>query len=245
MNMTCYIVDDEFHSVEVLKDYVGKTPGLELKGFSTDPLAALNDVVCPEPPSLVFLDIDMPELSGLEFAGLVSLYTRVIFTTSYPEYAIGAFEKEAVDYLLKPIPYDRFLRAVNRVKKQLMTGTVKGPPEKPWFFIKSEVKGKLLKITVADIVYVEALQNYVRIHSSAANHIAYLTMEEIQEHLPSDRFARIHRSFIINTDRIRSVEQGQVIMDNNEMLALGRLYKDKLLESVKELLVQSRRKLPG
>lgn len=183
----------------------------------------------------------MPELSGMEFAGMVSIYTTVIFTTSYPEYAIEAFEKEAVDYLLKPVSYERFLKAVNKVKRLVMARSQDTLPDYPYFYIKSDLKGKLVKVMIEDIIYIEASQNYVLIHCGSARHMAYLTMDEIGGRLPRKRFLRIHRSFIINTQRIRTLEHGQVTLDNSAVLPLGRTYKAPLLDSMKDLLIQSAR----
>jgi len=245
MKLNCYIVDDEYHSIEILKAYIAKTPWLELKGASTDPVAALDQVASPDPPQITFLDVDMPELSGMEFAGMVSLYTKVIFTTSYPEYAIEAFEKEAVDYLLKPVSYERFLKSVNKVKKPALEQLGRTARELPYFYIKTDLKGKVARITTADILYIEASQNYVCIHCTSGKHLAYLTLGEIAERLPGARFYRVHRSFIINVEKIKTLEHGQVTMEDHSVLALGREYKGTLLESMKDLLVQSRRHTGG
>jgi DNA-binding LytR/AlgR family response regulator len=244
MNLSCYVVDDEYHSIDVLKAYIEKSPGLELKGSSTDPLFALNEVASSDSPQITFLDVDMPELSGMAFAGMVSVYTKVIFTTSYREYAIEAFEKDAVDYLLKPISYERFLKAVNKVKKLYLQQSGK-TAERTFFYIKSDLKGKLVKINIRDIFYAEASQNYILIHVSKGKHMAYLTMEEIEEYLPRGQFLRVHRSFIINLEMIRTVENGQVTLEGGAILPLGRAYKEPLILSMKEALLQSRRNTGG
>ena len=143
MNLTCYIVDDESHSIEILKSFIEKTPGLELAGSSTDPLFALNEVMVAGPPDITFLDVDMPELSGLELAGLINEYTKVVFTTSFPEYAIDAFEIDAEDYLLKPIAYERFLKSIKKVKKNMLEKSPGNDQPDDFFLIKSEIKGKM------------------------------------------------------------------------------------------------------
>lgn len=242
MNLSCYVVDDEYHSVEILKAYIEKTPGLELKGSATNPLTGLNEVASADPPGITFLDVDMPELSGLEFAGMASLYTKIIFTTSYPEYALQAFEKDAVDYLLKPISYERFLKAVNKVKKAILEKTGSGQPDAGYFFIKTDLKGKLQKIDIPDIVYVEAALNYIRLHCRSGKYMAYLTMEEIGDRLPKNRFLRTHHSFIVNLDRIRTLEHGQLTLEDQTILPLGRSYKESLLALMRALLLESRRK---
>ncbi|MDB5145967.1 MAG: hypothetical protein JWQ66_4682 [Mucilaginibacter sp.] len=241
MNLSCYLVDDEFHAIEVLKTYIAGTPGLELKGYATDPRLALHEVAGPGAPDITFVDIDMPELSGLDFAGLVSLYTCVVFTTSYPEYAIEAFEKEAFGYLLKPISYETFLKTVHRVKRQLRGKGHPATGKGAYFYIRSDIKGKVIRVVTEEIFYIEAAQNYVTIHFSAGKQMAYLTMEEIAEKLPGETFARVHRSFILHTGRIKSMEQGRVTLENQAVIPLGRMYKEPLLEAIKDLVVQSKR----
>jgi DNA-binding LytR/AlgR family response regulator len=227
----------------MLKSFIEKTPGLTLAGSSTDPLFALNEVMVTQPPDLTFLDVDMPELSGIEFAGLVNEYTRIVFTTSYREYAIEAFEKEAEDYLLKPIAYERFLKAVKKVKKNIQERTNKNDDRQDFFLIKSDIKGKMIKIIKSDIILVEAMQNYVRIKCTNGQFMAYLTLAEIEAFLPKDKFSRVHRSFIISNQRIRTVEQGQVTLEDNSAVTLGRSYKEQFLTEMKGLLVQSKRKV--
>ena len=164
MNLTCYIVDDEHHAVKILRRYIEQTEGLELVGYATNPVTGLNEVTRTDSPALTFLDVDMPELSGMEFAGLANLHTEIIFTTSFPEYAVEAFEKEAFDYLLKPISYERFLKSIKKAKKAALARQHKPVAGDDFFFITTEIKGKMVKIAISDIIYVEAAQNYVQLH---------------------------------------------------------------------------------
>ena len=242
IELSCYIVDDEQHAVDLLQSFIELTPGLCLKGFATDPLIALREVTSANPPDVCFVDVDMPKLSGMEFAGMVSLHTKVIFTTSYPEFAVDAFEQNAFDYLLKPIAYERFLKAVLKIKKHVLETQDKSAGNPGYFFIHTDVKGKVMKIVIDDILYVEAAQNYVRIVTTGAKHMAYLTMEEITADLPGATFIRVHRSFIINTARIRSMDHGQVTLDQQAVIPLGRAYKEPLVALMKLRLLQSARK---
>lgn len=239
MNLTCYIVDDESHSIDILKSFIEKTPGLELAGSTTNPLFGLNEVMVQNPPDVTFLDVDMPELSGMDFADLVNDHTRIIFTTSYREYAIEAFEKDAEDYLLKPIGYERFLQSIKKVKRSLGQGGKLITQD--FFLIKSDIKGKMIKIIKEEIVLVEAMQNYVRLKCTTGEYMAYLTLAEIEAYLPKEHFSRVHRSFIISRQRIKTVEQGQVTLLDGSSITLGRAYKDHFLSGMKELLVQSKR----
>lgn len=242
MNLKCYVVDDEYHSVEILIEYIEQTEGLELQGFSTNPLTALNEVTGEHPPDITFLDVDMPELSGMDFADLANLYTTIIITTSFREFALDAFEKDAFDFLLKPISYARFRKCIQKVRKNVnQKGMVKNE-RRNFFFVKSETKGRSVKVILNDILYIEGAQNYIKIHLINGAIMPYLTINEIEQYLPKDQFSRIHQSFIINNDRVKTIEQARVTLDDNTSLNLGRFYKDNFLEKMNELLLKSKRK---
>lgn len=241
MNLSCYIIDDEYHSVEILRAYVEKTPGLVLKGFSTDPLTALRELTSGAPPAICFADIDMPHLSGIELAGMVPRPTKLVFTTSHPEYAVEAFEKDACDYLMKPISYERFLRAITRIRNRLIE-PAGGSPDPGYFFVTTDVKGKMAKVATATILFVEAQQHYMNIVTTGGKLLAYLTMDEILRELPAGRFLRTHRSFIVNTGKIRTVEHGQLTLDDSCVIPIGRMYRENVLNLMKERLLQSGRK---
>lgn len=226
----------------MLIEYIEKTDGLELQGFSTNPLTALNEVTGVNPPDITFLDVEMPELSGMEFAGLANLHTTIIFTTSFPEFALEAFEKEAFDYLLKPISYARFRKCIQHIMRVNTVAKPSQPEKRDSFFVKSEIRGKMTKVIINDILYIEGAQNYVKIHLTSGELMPYLTINETEEYLPIGQFSRIHQSFIINNDRIKSVEQTRVTLENNINLNLGRYYKDAFLEKMNELLLKSKRK---
>jgi DNA-binding LytR/AlgR family response regulator len=242
MNLRCYVVDDEKHSIDMLIEYIEKTDGLELQGFSTNPLTALNEVTGVNPPDITFLDVEMPELSGMEFASLANLHTTIIFTTSFPEFALEAFEKEAFDYLLKPISYARFRKCIQHIMRIATVTKPALPKKRDSFFVKSEIRGKMTKVIINDILYIEGAQNYVKIHLTSGELMPYLTINETEEYLPIGQFSRIHQSFIINNDRIKSVEQTRVTLENNINLNLGRYYKDAFLEKMNQMLLKSKRK---
>ncbi|SEN05314.1 DNA-binding response regulator, LytR/AlgR family [Mucilaginibacter gossypiicola] len=243
MNLTCYIVDDEYHAVKILRQYIEQTEGLELVGYATNPVTGLNEVTRTDSPALTFLDVDMPELSGMEFAGLASLHTEIIFTTSFPEYAVEAFEKQAFDYLLKPVSYERFLKSIKKAKKAaLIRQAPAAAAGEDFFFITTEIKGKMVKIAISDIIYVEAAQNYVRLHLHSGRIMAYLTMTEVSDFLSRYAFSRVHHSFLINDQKIKSVEPGQVTLINDRIINLGRTFKGPFLERMKSLLIRTKRK---
>lgn len=242
MNISCYIVDDEFHSIEMLKEHILQTPGLELMGYAENPLIAINEIQLLR-PDLIFLDIGMPEMSGLTLADMFSFTSTIVFTTSYSNYAVDAFEKQVFDYLLKPITYERFSKCMFNVRKdfQLKSQPEKGDPG--FFYIKTNIKGKLIKIDLAEILFVEAAENYVLIYSPSGKQIAYLTISEIAEYLPKSEFSRVHKSFIIHHAAINSLEPGQVKLKSDISIPLGRAYKDDFQKKMQHLVLKSRREV--
>jgi DNA-binding LytR/AlgR family response regulator len=242
MSITCYVVDDESKAVELLKEYIERTPDLELVGSSQNPLNALDFLTSANAPDLTFVDIDMRLLSGMELAGMVNLYTTVIFTTAFPEYALQAFENEAFDYLLKPINYNRFAKCIQRVRRK----RIKLPQphyslRQDFFNVKSEVKGRMYKVRFDEVMYVEGADNYILIHTPDENHLTYLTLKEIEHHLPGDVFVRIHRSFVINLNYVRIIERNRVILTNGEYMVLGNNYKERFLSLMDEHLIKTGR----
>lgn len=238
--ITCYIVDDEAHAIQILTRYVEQTPGLVLAGSEDNPLLALQAISTGQvSPQLVFVDVDMPQLSGVELAELLSPFSRVVFTTAYEAYALQAFDKNAVDYLLKPITYERFLKTVQRIQQS--PSPLPGQGEQEFFFIKSEVKGRITRIDLKDVLYVEALENYVRIHTVQGKHITYLTMKEMEAYLPKADFLRVHKSYIVHTPYVRAVEGNQIMLDNKDTIPLGAIYRAEFLAGVNARLWKSKR----
>jgi DNA-binding LytR/AlgR family response regulator len=240
--LSCYVVDDEAGAIALLKEYIERTPGLELIGSSLDPVAALDDLTGPNAPDITFLDVDMRLLSGMDLAGMVNLYTTVVFTTAFPKYAVEAFEKEAFDFLLKPITYERFIKCIQHAKrKRKLLAKNEYPIREDFFNIKSEVKGRMVKIKFDEVIYIEGAINYIQIHTVDGKHMTYLKMKDIEDHLPKPLFARIHRSFLINVNHVKIIERAQVKMENGDSLTMGDYYKQKFLDLMDEHLIQTDR----
>jgi DNA-binding LytR/AlgR family response regulator len=245
MSITCYVVDDEPGAIALMKEYIEQTPGLVLVGTSLNPVEALNALTGENAPDITFIDVDMRLLSGLDLAGMVNLYTTVVFTTAFPEYALQAFEKEAFDFLLKPITYDRFIKCITHARRKRKQAVKNDYPIRQDFFnIKSEIKGRMVKIKFDEVVYVEGAVNYIQIHTTGGNHMTYLTMKEIEHNLPKPLFARIHRSFIINVNYVKVIERSQIRMENGDVLTLGDYYKTRFLDLMDEHLITTERS-PG
>src|SRR5687767_2095695 len=183
--INCIIVDDEQHAIDILQHYVAQTPYLHLVGSTTNPMEGLK-LVATEKVDLVFLDIQMPELTGIDFIKTLSGKAKVILTTAYSEFALEGYELDVVDYLLKPIRLQRFLqavqKAVNGLKETEHTSTADG---EDYIFVKTESKGKLLKIDLDDIDYIEGMKNYVAIHRGGKKTLVYTSMKDLEEQLPA------------------------------------------------------------
>jgi len=225
----CLIIEDEPNAGQLLQDYISKVPYLSLKGVCFDALEAL-ELLSHTQADLLFLDINMPELTGIELINMLPKDQKVIFTTAYSEYAIQSYEYNAVDYLLKPITFKRFLMAVQKAA-QLMGDPVRtaapGQTEE-YLFAKSDKK--MIRVNIRDIVYFEALKEYVCIHTKTQKIITYKRMKELLEKLPG-QFTRIHNSYIINGDHITRVE-GNYVLVADKNLPIGISYRDAFAEFI-------------
>jgi two-component system, LytTR family, response regulator len=234
--INCIVVDDEQHAIDILLHYINQTPLLNIVASTTNPIQALQ-VVATENVDLVFLDIHMPELSGIDFIKALNGKCKVILTTAYSEFALEGYELDVVDYLLKPIRLPRFLAAIQKVAKSLKEKEIEDI-EDDYIFVKTESKGKLLKINLADIDYIEGMKNYVAIHSGGSKIMVYTAMKEIEDRLPAKYFMRVHKSFIIRIDRISGIEGNRVLLKNiNADIMIGENYKSELMEKVKGKLL--------
>ncbi|MFK7937588.1 MAG: LytR/AlgR family response regulator transcription factor [Saprospiraceae bacterium] len=229
------IVDDEPLAQDVLETYVQKLPNLNLVQKCSNALEA-NAALKAQDVDLMFLDIQMPQLTGIDFLKSLDKAPEVIFTTAYPNYAIEGFELNAIDYLLKPISLDRFMKAVNKAEQQIelkrgsQTAAPSGPEAPDFIFVKADKK--LVKVKYDDIIYIEGLKDYVIIRMDSGRVITLQTMKSLEAKLPVGLFKRIHRSYIVAIDKIQAVvgnmvevkEKGQV-----KHLPIGKNYREELL----------------
>ena len=237
--LRCIAVDDEAYATRLLASYIQKLPALlTLAGTTTNPLEALQWVQEGR-VDVVFLDIQMPELTGLQFLKICGNRCKVVLTTAYPEYALDGYEHDVVDYLLKPISFDRFLRAVQKVQALLAPPAALGPPApvpvpaSDYLFVKGERKSKYLKLNYADILYVQGLKNYVSIVALDQRVVTYLTLRELEAQLPQPPFVRVHKSYIISLDHLRLVD-GNTLYVGTESIALGETYRDDFFRLIRE-----------
>jgi len=236
----CIIVDDKPLAIDILADYVSKVPFLQLTFSTTNPLEALNHVMLGN-TDLVFLDIQMPELTGLQFIKITQGKCKVIFTTAYSEYAIEGFDNDAIDYLLKPISFERFYQSVKKAQMSIQAAVVHYnsveneiqliEKEATYFFVKTEYK--LVKVTIAEILYIEGMQNYITIHT-LHDKIMYLqSLKRIEDQLPASQFLRVHKSYIIAIAKINSIERNRITI-GKEIIPVGDVYRDALFKAIEK-----------
>ena len=244
--INCIVIDDESSSIETLEDYIQKCEFLHLSGSFTNPLNAIRFMENNGYPDMVFLDVDMPELSGLELAQFLPPQTAIIYVTAFAAYAIQAFETNVYDFLLKPVSFAKFLKSVTKVKNILQPNfTPRNEETENFFFINSGVKGKIIKVAYDDIIYVEGSKNYVIVYVVGNKYITYLTMLEIENALPADYFMRVHRSYIINLKKIQYIEGNMVIVSDRITIPLGGIYKEPLMSYIGKKTLTSARKGSG
>jgi DNA-binding LytR/AlgR family response regulator len=223
----CIAIDDEPLALKQISGYIEKTPFLELAGSFDSALKALV-ILKDERVDLIYVDINMPDLSGIDFVQSLGNPPLIVFVTAYSEYALEGFRVDAIDYLLKPISYSDFLKSANKVRsffdkhQNTSAGEVS---DKDFLFIKSDYK--LLRINFDDIKYIEGMSEYIRIHLVSSKPVmTLLTMKAVEDQLPSDRFMRVHRSYIVNLSKISVVERSRIIFDGKVYIPVSDQYKD-------------------
>lgn len=235
MILNCWIVDDEPLALSLLESYVQKVPFLKLTGKYSNVLSAMKHIVS-EKVDVLFLDIQMPEVNGMEFARILSDHTRVIFTTAFSEYAIEGYKVNAIDYLLKPFSFSDFLIAAKKALSWFeMTGGTKEPlpseREKVGIFVKSE--SKLLHVLYEEIRYIEGLKDYVKIYTESESKpiLSLMSLKSLEEMLPPDRFLRVHRSYIIHKNKISSINKNRISIGKKQV-PVGETYRKQFKEII-------------
>jgi DNA-binding LytR/AlgR family response regulator len=229
--MKCIIVDDEPLAIEILESYVSKVDQLKLEGSFRNAISAFT-FLQQHPVDLIFLDIQMPKLSGIDFLKTLKNPPKVIFTTAFRDYAIEGFELEVADYLLKPIPFERFLKAVAKVLHQPVTNGTHNAISKTESqddFVYFKVDKKMVKIKMADIMYIESIKDYVKVRTAEKEIITQQKISYLEESLPKEKFLRIHRSFIINRDHIDAYSATEVEIGKFHV-PVGRNYKNDVMK---------------
>ncbi len=237
--MKCIIIDDEPLAVDVIESYLQQIEGMEIVAKCNNPLEVIT-ILNKHQVDLIFLDIEMPNLTGIDLVKTLENIPQFIFTTAYPQYALDGFNLNATDYLVKPIPFHRFLKAVSRAKskyelerKNRVNVTSAGPlPTKiknNFIFVKSEYEN--IKINIEDIKYIQGLKDYIKIYIKQSNKaiLTLLNFKEILDKLPLDQFMRVHRSFIVNITQIKMLQKTKIVI-GDVRIPIGETYKNEVLE---------------
>ncbi|MFO7830241.1 MAG: LytTR family DNA-binding domain-containing protein [Bacteroidales bacterium] len=236
--MNCIVIDDEPYALNLIKDYVLKTPYLDLKEAFSDPFKALT-FLSNNHVDLIFLDINMPDLSGIQLLESLPYQPKVIFTTAYPEYGAESYNYNAIDYLLKPIKYERFLKAVYKIQDHKRTEKQEYQVNKTTnqdhgeLFIKSGTK--IHKVNMNDILYVEGAGNYMTVYLKDTKILTLLKMTDILNLLPSDKFIRIHKSYIVSFKHIDIIEKHQVVI-NKKTIPVGITFREHFFNKISNRL---------
>lgn len=229
--MDCLIIDDEEMSRNIVKHFVEQTDSLNLVGVCSSAIEA-NNILSKEKIDLIFLDVEMPEMSGYDLIKSLASPPEIILVTAKKEHAAEAFDHDVADYLVKPLTYPRFLKAINKVYKNTAKGDEFGNSALKDLYVRSE--SKIVKIFLEDVLYIEALADYIMIITVAGKHVVHSTMKGFQSRLPENKFARVHRSYIVNTDKIETIENLNVVMQK-KYIPIGAFYKESFMKRLNML----------
>jgi len=238
MKLKCVIIDDEPIARKVLQEYIEEIEFLELAGQADNPLKAMA-ILNAQDVDILFLDINMPKINGIDFLKSSRNTANVIITTAYTEYAVESFGLDVLDYLVKPIGFDRFLKACNKAREAAeLQKSGKSQPKKPddHFFIKSN--NQIEKVFYHDLLYAEAMLNYVMLYTSARKLMVYVTMKSLEDQLPADQFIKVHKSFIVNISKVRSIE-GNILHIGNVKITISQSLREKVVaEIIKDKMIK-------
>lgn len=235
--LTCIIVDDEPPAIRILKKYSEQLPDLNCVATTTNSIEVLQ-LVAEHQPDILFLDIQMPGLTGLQLSKLLKGQTKIILTTAYSQFAMESYELEVSDYLLKPISFDRFIKAVEKIKKQIYhhSKDKSQSTEEEFFFVKTDGKNRFKKIKIDDIYYLESVKNYVVFQLKNEQVVTYNTLKYFEENLPQNKFIKIHKSYLVSLNKVEKTDTNSVWVLDKE-LPLGNTYKQAFFERIDRKLI--------
>jgi DNA-binding LytR/AlgR family response regulator len=230
--MNCIIIDDDKISRRILEEFIKKSEGLELLQSFSNAMEAINYLKREDHVHLIFLDIEMPEMNGIEFMSALKISPQVIIVSSKGKYALDAFEYDVTDFLLKPVTYTRFFKSVEKASSRFEKNKMNMIGKDEIFIKKNSM---LVRLKYDDILWVEALENYVIFNTFSEKYTIHFTMKAIEQRLPVSKFTRIHRSFIVNTSSIQIIEDNFVIVkteDGHKSIPIGKSFKEKLMKDI-------------
>lgn len=239
--INCLIIDDEQAAIDIIEAYIQNVPYFTLIATTTNPIEGLS-IVNNKKIDLIFLDIQMPNITGVEFIKAIQGKCKVIFTTAYDKYAMDGFELEVIDYLLKPVPFARFLKAAQKAKDSIETNNAINPSFSnavDFIVVQGDNKGKLIKIEINDIDFIEGMRNYVAIHCADKKILSLMNMKDLESNLSNQKFIRVHKSFIVPIANISSVDGNCLVLKRNAKteIIIGSAYKQAFLDIMKSKMI--------
>jgi DNA-binding LytR/AlgR family response regulator len=228
--LNCLIIDDEPLALNILESYISNVPELHLVARCNSAVEAM-EMMHNYSIHVMFLDINMPMIDGLSFLRSLKNSPHVILTTAYSHHAIESYELDVVDYLLKPIPFERFLKAVNKLFNLQKNSLSSINTHAPVGYIFIKVDGRMVKLNYEEIVYIEGLKDYLKVHTCERHYVTHMTMKKMEETLPSNSFIRIHKSFILSLNAVKSIS-GNTVETIKDALPIGAMYKEKLVKNI-------------
>ena len=238
--INCVIIDDELAAIKVITNYLQHVPDFHLVATTTNPVEGLQ-LINNQNIDLVFLDIQMPEITGIELIKNIHGKSKIIIISAYSEFALEGFDLEVIDYLLKPVPLPRFLKATQKAREIFKESIKKDNnyDESGFIMVKGDTKGKLLKVEIAEIDFIEGAGNYVTFYCGAKKILSLINMKELEEKLPQKKFIRVHKSFIVAISQIASLNGNALYLRNHPKaeIVIGKVYKPALLDQLKLSLI--------
>ncbi|MDM1071440.1 response regulator transcription factor [Empedobacter brevis] len=235
--LSCIIVDDEPPAIRILQKYTEQLSDLECVAVTNKAIETL-ELVNKYNPDILFLDIQMPELTGIQLSTLLKGKVNIIFTTAYSQFALEGYELNVTDYLLKPISFDRFIQAVEKVRQQVQFSSKNESSTESdgYFFVKTDGKNRFKKIKLSDICYLESIKNYVILHTETEQIVTYNTLKYYEENLPESQFVKIHKSFLVSFHKIEKTDTNEIWI-LGKGLSLGETYKNLFFEKINHRLL--------
>jgi two-component system, LytTR family, response regulator len=236
--LTCLIIDDESHAIELLSDYIKNVSFLKLGNTTNDPIVGLK-LINEGNYDIIFLDVEMPKISGLELLACVQNKKKVIITSANRDYAADGYENDVFDFMLKPIRFERFLTVVQRFFNTIAKENSNKNEE--YIFVKLDTKNRLRKVPYNDIIYVEGAGNYIDIHTATEKIVTYMTVRDFDELVPSEKFMRVQKSYIVAIEKIMGLEGNEIVLADSRKVLVGESYRQKVNEFFSGFMSKKRR----
>lgn len=233
--LKCLIIDDENHAIVLLTDYIKKVSFLQLEGTTTNPIEGLK-LINEGSFDIVFLDVEMPEITGLELLSGISPKCKIVITSAFREYAADGYEHGVFDFLAKPIRFERFLKVVQKIFNIIVKENAN--IKEDYIFIKLDSKNHLKRILYKDIFYVEGAGNYLIIHTENEKIMTYLSIKDFEELMPADRFLRVQKSYVVSIEKISGIDGNEITLENSKKVLVGESYRTRVYDFLKIFLIK-------